>query len=75
MGSVKVKQWPNWYYLGRVNVIMCYVIVTFDMVDIYCLPNSWLLVKIKQVTLEIGIINYAPDVALEMSKINRVEPD
>ena len=59
----------------RVDVIVCDVIVTFDVVEVYRLGNARQLVEIKQKTVEVRVINDSAEIAFEVDVIDRVEPD
>jgi hypothetical protein len=58
---------------GRINFFVRHVVVALDVIEVYGLGNGRLLIEIHQVTLQIGVIDDAPDVALEVAVIHDVE--
>ncbi len=73
MGGEKILIGAEWHDAGRVNVIMRDVVVACDMIEINCVGNPFLLIEIFEISEEIGIIHNAPDVAFEMSMMDRIK--
>src|SRR2546430_11051700 len=47
------------------------VVMTFDVIKVDGIGDAWLLIQVHQVSLQVGIIDNAPQVAFEMAVINR----
>jgi hypothetical protein len=60
---------------GRVDVPVSYVVVPFYVIKIDGGRNAGLLIKVSQVSIQVGIIDDAADVALKVAELNRVEAD
>ena len=58
---------------GGINFRVRHVVMTLDMIEVDGLGDTGLLIKVHQVTLQARVIDDAPDVALEVAVINRVE--
>lgn len=54
---------------------MGHVVVTLDVVEIHCPSDAGLRVKIEQVTVQTGVIDDAPQTALEVDVVDDVEAD
>ncbi len=52
-----------------------HVVMALDVIEIDRLGDAGLLIQIHQITLQIWVIDDAPQIALEMPVINDVEPD
>jgi len=63
----------NWNNPRGIDVVMGDVVVALDVVEVHRLRDAWLLINIHQVPLQAFIIHDAPNVALEVPVINRVE--
>src|SRR4051812_16793608 len=70
----KVQRWANGYDARRVDIGVRDVVVPLDVIEIDRPGDVRLLVKIAQIVVEIGVIDDAPQIAFEMSVINRIEP-
>ena len=75
VGSHEVQHWTNRNDAGGVDVVVCDVIVALDMVNVHRLGDAVDLIEIFKVAEQVGIIDNAPDIALKMTLIDRVEPD
>ena len=49
MRTRQIKLWPDGNYLGRINVIVGDVVMLFDVLEVYGLGDSRLLIQIPQV--------------------------
>ena len=49
--------------------------MTLDVIEVDGLGYAWVLIQVHQIILQIWIIDDAPQIALEMSVIDHVEPD
>ncbi len=58
----------------RVNLTVRDVVMTFDVIKVDGIGDAWLLIQVHQVSLQVGIIDNASQIAFEMTVINRVEP-
>ena len=66
---------PNRYDLCRIDIIVCDVIVTLDMIEVHGFRNPFLLKQILEIPEQVRIVDDPPDVALEVTVIYRVEPN
>ena len=57
----------------RVNLPVRDVVMALDVIEVDGIGDAWLLIQVRQVSLQVGIIDNAPQVAFEMAVINRVE--
>ena len=57
----------------RVNRSVRNVVMAFDVIKVDGIGDAWLLIQVHQVSLQVGIIDNAPQVAFEMAVINRIE--
>ena len=71
----EIKQRTDWNDLCRINVSVCNVIMPLDVVEIDSFSDAGLLIQIHQVTLQVRIIDDAPQIAFEVPVINSVESD
>ena len=69
----EVDQRPDRHDPGRIDTAVAAVIVTLDMVEVHRLGDARHLIEIAQVIPEIGIVDDAPHVALEVAVVDRVE--
>ena len=53
--------------------MVCNVVMAFNVVEIDRVGDARLLIKIHQVSLQVWIINDAPQVTLEVAMINRIK--
>ena len=60
---------------GRVDVIMCHIVVPLDMVEIDGLGDAVGLVEIFEITEQAWVIDDATEVAFEVAVIDRIESD
>ena len=63
----------KWHNAGGINVIMCDVVVTLDVIEFDGVGNPFLLIQIFEVPKEIRVIHDASDVAFKMSVIDGIE--
>ena len=56
-----------------INLTVRDVVVTFDVIKVDSIGDAWLLIQVHQVSLQVGIIENASQVAFEVAVINRVE--
>jgi len=75
LGRIQILLWSNRDNPGRIDVIVRVVVMPFDVVEVDGLGNPGLLIKISQVTVQVRVIDDAPDVAFEMSVVNRIKPN
>ena len=75
MRAVEVQQRADGDNAGRVDVFMRHIIVSLDMVEIDRLSNARKLVEILKITGEMGIVDDASKVALEMAMVDSIEAD
>ena len=73
MRSFKINYWSfrdnaGWIYLGMTLVVM-----PFNMVHVHGLGDARLLIKVPQVTIQVGVIDDSAQVAFEMDVINRIK--
>ena len=59
---------------GRINFFVRYVVVALDVIEVDGPGDARQLIEIHQVTLQVGVIDDAADVALEVAVIDDVEP-
>ena len=52
-----------------------HVVMALDMIEVDGLGDARLLIQVHQVTLEVGVIDDATDVAFKVTVIDDVEPD
>jgi hypothetical protein len=52
-----------------------HVVVAFNVIEIDCVCDAWLLIQIHQVTLKIRVVDDTSQITLEVAVINDVEPD
>ena len=71
LGQVQVR--PDWDESRRVDLLVGHVVVPFDVVEIDSLSNVIVLVQIGQISLQIRIIENAPQAALEVNIVNDIE--
>ncbi len=53
--GVKVLQWTQWHYAGRVNRCMAFVVVRFYMRHIHGLTDTRNLIQLTYVAANIGV--------------------
>ena len=73
MGPGQVKQGANRNDPCRIDVVVREVIVALDMVEIDRRGDSRLLVEVQKVSLEVGVVRDAAQVALEVPIIDGVK--
>ncbi len=71
----QIKRWAEGNDPGRINLRVRHIIMALDVVEVDRVGDAWLLIQIRQVALQIRVIDDAAQVALEMAVINHVEPD
>jgi hypothetical protein len=71
----KMKRGAERHNPGRVDVPVSYVVVPFYVINIDGGGNTGLLIKVSQVSIQVGIVYDAADVALKVTEINRIEAD
>ncbi len=60
---------------GWVDVIVCNVVVAFDVVDIHGLGNAVGLVEIFQIPKQVWVVGDSSEIAFEMAMVDRIEPN
>src|SRR3974390_1157164 len=70
---VEIQGRSQRYDTGRIYSAMAHVIVPFDMQKVHCRWDSGQLIDVARIGPEIRVIDDPPNVALEMSMIDRVE--
>jgi hypothetical protein len=60
---------------GRIDVVVCDVVVPLDMIEIHGLGDTVGLVEIPEIPEEIRVIDDSPDVALKMAVVDHIEPN
>ena len=60
---------------GRVHLALAAVIVPLDVIDVHGLGDARHLIEIAQIVRQVRIVDDAPQVALEVAVIDRVEAD
>ena len=75
MRNRKVNNRTLGNHSGRVDGLMAFVVMPFNMLHIDCLSDAGLLVQIAQVFRKVGIIGNAPDITLKMTYVDRIKPD
>ena len=73
MRFIKIDDGSDRHNSGGIDVSLTAVIVPLDLIDADGLGYTGHLIKVAQVTPEVGIIGDAPQVALEVPVIDRVE--
>src|SRR4030095_4680625 len=73
MRLVQIECWADRHNAGWIYFRVCHVVVPFDMVEVDCLGNACLLIQVAQITIQVWIVDYSPEIALKMEVINRVE--
>ena len=73
MRLCQINNRPERHDSGGINFLVGHVVMTLDVIDADRLGDSRVLIEIKQITLEIRIIDDAPKIAFEMPVINRIE--
>src|SRR5450631_2316359 len=75
VSAAKVLERANRHDARRIDLVLRNVIVALDMVEVHGAGDAFDLIEIAQITPQIGIIDDAPDIALEMPVIHRIEAD
>ena len=75
MRLCEIEERADGHNSGRINFSVGHVIMTLDVIEIDRVGNSWLLIQIHQITLQVRVIDDAAQIAFEVSVINDVEPD
>ena len=73
MRTRQIKLWTDRNYLGRINVVVGDVVMLFDVLEVYGLGDSRLLIQIPQVAVQVRIVHDSADVAFEVPVIDGVE--
>src|SRR5438067_9618623 len=71
----EIKRRPYRNYARGIYLMVRDVIVSFDVIEVHCLGNAGQLIEVQQVTLQIRVVDDAPDVAFEVPVIDRIEAD
>ena len=58
-----------------INIIMRDVVVAFDMIEIDCTGNTFLLIEVFEISKQIGIIHNASKVAFKVSVVHGIKSD
>ena len=58
---------------SRINLAVCDVVVPFNVIEIDRVSDAGLLIQVHKVSLQIGIIDTALEIALEVAVINRIK--
>src|SRR5688500_11103466 len=74
-GPVQVLCGSYWNNARGINIIVGHIIMALDMIEIDRTRDPGLVVQVAQVSVEMGVINYAPQVAFEMSVVHGIESD
>src|SRR5271165_3886401 len=61
------------YDARRIDVVVCVVIVPFDMVEIDGGCDAGDLIEVAQIAIEIRVVDNAAQIALEVPVVNRIE--
>ena len=70
---VKINMGALWNDSGRINGFVAVIIVRFNVLQIYSLTYSRLLVKISHVIREIGVVSDPLLVGFKMTKIDCIK--
>src|SRR5262249_2441870 len=73
MGPVQVEQRAERNDPGRIDLVVSYVVMTFDVVQIHGVGNARLLIEIAQIAIEVRVIDNPPEIAFEVAKIDGVK--
>ena len=73
MRTRQIKLWSDGNYLGRIDVIVGDVVMLFDVLEVDGLGDSWLLIQIPQVAVQVGIVHDSAKVAFEVPVIDGIE--
>ena len=60
---------------GRVDIVVCEIIMTFDVIEIHRVGNTVELIEIPEIPMQVRVVSDSSNVTLEMAMINGVEPD
>src|SRR5688572_20896568 len=60
---------------GGIDVVVCDVVVTLDMIEIDRVGNPFDLIEVFEIAEEIRVVDNTPDVALEVAMIDGVKAD
>ena len=70
MGLIEVQLWSDGYDAAGIDRAMAAVVVVLDVVHEHGLRDARLLVKITGVGPQVGVVDNAPEITLEMADIN-----
>jgi hypothetical protein len=73
LGSADFDLGSQGYDASWIDRAVALVIMTFDMHQVYGFGDARRLIKIAQVTRQLGIVRNSTQIALEMADIHRVE--
>jgi hypothetical protein len=65
----------KWHYTHGINVIMCNIVMTFDMIEIDRVGNAFLLIQVLEISKKIRIIHDTLNVAFKVSMIHGIKSD
>ena len=71
----EIKHWTDRNDASRINLRVCHVVMTLDVIEIDGISDARLLIQVHQIALQIWVIDDTPEIALEMAVIDRVEPN
>jgi hypothetical protein len=72
---MQIQLRANGHEARRINGGMADVIMVLDVMHIDRLSHAFMLIEIKRVSPQVGVVCQATDIALEVPHVNRVEPD
>ena len=71
----KVLVGADWDDTSRIDVVVRYVVMPLDMVDIHGISDAVGLVEVFEIPEEIRVIDDPADIALKMAIVDRIEPN
>ena len=71
----EINMWAYWDNSCWVDRLMAGIIMVFDMFHVDTCRDSWLLIEITNIPVQMGIIDYSADITFEMPDINSIKPD
>lgn len=75
MGRRQVLVGADWDDTGRIDIVVCDVVMPLDMVEVHGIGNTVGLVEISEIPEEMWIVDDSSDIALKMSVVDRIEPN
>lgn len=73
MRLIKIYLRANWHDPSRIHPVVTLVVVAFDMVKVNGVGDFWDLIEFAGVAPQIGVVDNAANVALEMAVVDWVE--